>query len=210
MAGRLGRHRRQVRDVGAELTAFTARWRPAIPDLTTDPAELATQVMWLHGRRVEDPINAYVAREIADAHPDADQIRESERNAHAAYERAERRRTRLDEALYAELRPYGLLAHTRDADGRLATVVDQLTDVQRDLRTATARVDALQHEPEAQALPRTAIDGQREYWATARAARQESASREANQRRHRAEKTRRIEPPPPSRSTPDHGRGIDR
>ena len=122
-AGRLGQHRRQVRDAGAELTAFAARWHPAVPDLATDPAELADQVMWLHGRRVEDPINAFVARTVADAHPDADQIRETERDAHAAYDRAERSRTHLDEAMYAELRPYGQAAHTRDAGGRLAAVV---------------------------------------------------------------------------------------
>ena len=67
-AGRLGQHRRQVRDTSAELTTFAARWRPAVPDLATDPAELADQVMWLHGRRVEDSINAFVAREVADAH----------------------------------------------------------------------------------------------------------------------------------------------
>ena len=60
---------------------------------------------WLHGRRVEDPINAFVARTVADAHPDADQIRETERDAYAAYQRAERSRTHLDEAMYAELRP---------------------------------------------------------------------------------------------------------
>ena len=75
-AGRLGQHRRQVRAAGAELTAFAARWHPASPRLATDPAELADQVMGLHGRRVEDPINAYIDRTVADAHPDADQIRE--------------------------------------------------------------------------------------------------------------------------------------
>ena len=61
-AGRLGQHRRQVRDAGAELTGFAERWRAAVPDLPTDPAELADQVRWLHGRRVEDPINAFIAR----------------------------------------------------------------------------------------------------------------------------------------------------
>ena len=166
--------------------------------------------MWLHGRRVEDPINAFVAREVADAHPDADQIRETERDAHAAYERAERSRTHLDEAMYAELRPYGQAAHTRDAGGRLTAVVDQLAGVQRDLRTATARVDVLQREPAVRALPRAGVDGERDRWAADRAARQEAASREAKQRRQRQQETRRIEPPPPSRSTPDHGRGIGR
>ena len=174
-AGRLGQHRRQVRDASADLTAFAARWHPAVPDLATDPAELADQVMWLHGRRVEDPINAFVAREVADAHPDADQIRETERDAYAAYDRAERSRTHLEEARYAELRPYGQAAHTRDAGGRLAAVVDQLAGVERDLRTATARVDVLQREPAVRALPRAGVDGERERWAADRVALQAAA-----------------------------------
>jgi hypothetical protein len=209
-AGRLGQHRRQVRDAGAELTAFAARWHPALPDLATDPVELATQVMWLHGRRVEDPINAFVAREVADAHPDADQLREAERVAHAAYERAERSRTHLDEVRYAELRPHGQAAHTRDAGGRLTAVVDQLAGVQRDLRTATTRVEVLERDPAVRALPRAGVDGERERWAADRQARQEAATREAKQRQQRQQETPRIEPPPPSRSTPEHGRGIGR
>ncbi len=209
-AGRLGRHRRQVRDAGAELTAFAARWRPVMPDLAIDPAELATQVMWLHGRRIEDPINTVVARAVADAHPDADQIRETERDAHAAYERAERSRTHLDEAMGAELRPYAQAAHQRDAGGRLTTVVDQLAGVERDLHSATTRVDVLQREPAVRALPRAGVDGERERWTADRAARQQAAARETNQRQQRQHQTPRIEPPPPSRGTPDHGRGIGR
>ena len=166
--------------------------------------------MWLHGRRVEDPINAFVARTVADAHPDADQIRETERDTHAAYQRAERSRTHLDEAMYAQLRPYGQAAHTGDAHGRLTTVEDQLADVQRDLRTATAQVDVLQREPAVRALPRTGVDGERDRWAADRAAGHEAASRETKQRRQRQQETRRIEPTPPGRSTPDHGPGIGR
>jgi exodeoxyribonuclease V alpha subunit len=210
-AGRLGQRRRQVRDASAELTAFAARWRPAVPDLATDPAELATQVTWLHGRRrVEDPINAFIGREVAGAHPDADQIREAERVAYLAYERAERSRTHLDEAMYAELRPYGQAAHTRDVSGRLAAVVDQLAGVQLDLHTATARVDVLTSEPTVRALPGGGPEGEHERWSADRVARQGATSRQAKDRRQRQQETRRIEPPPPSRRTPDHGRGIGR
>ena len=209
-AGRLGRHRRQVRDAGAELTAFAARWRPVMPDLAIDPAELATQVMWLHGRRIEDPINTVVARTVADAHPDADQIRETGRDAHAAYERTERSRIHLDEAMYAEQRPYGLAAHTRDPSGRLAAIEDQLAGVQGDLRTTTARVDVLQREPSIRALPRAGVNAERERWTADRTARQQAASLAAEEHRQRQEKTLRIEPPPPSPSTPDNGRGIGR
>jgi exodeoxyribonuclease V alpha subunit len=88
-AGRWGQRRRQVRDAHAELTAFAQRWHPALPDLPTDPSELATEVRWLHGRRVEEPINTVITRTVADAHPDADRIRRAERDAHTAYDRAE-------------------------------------------------------------------------------------------------------------------------
>jgi exodeoxyribonuclease V alpha subunit len=208
-AGRLGQHRRQVRDA-ADLAAFAARWHPALPNLATDPAEFATQVMWLHGRRVEGPINAFVARTVADTHPDADQLHETERVAHAAYERAERARTHLDEVRYAELRPHGQAAHTRDADSRLASVVDQLAGVEHDLHTATARVEVLTSEPRVQALPGGGPEGEHERWTADRVARQGTASREVKVRRQRQQETRRIEPPPSSRSTPDHGPGIGR
>jgi hypothetical protein len=208
--GRLGQHRRQVRGAGAELIAFADRWHPAVPDLATDPVELADQIRWRQGRRVEDPINTFVARTVADAHPDADQIRQIERDAHASYEQAERSRSHVEAAMYAELRPYGPAAHTRDVDGRLAAVVDRLARVRRDLQTATARVDVLEREPAVRTLRPGGIDGERERWAADLVARQEAATREAKQRRQRQQETRRIEPTPPSRRTPDHGRGIGR
>jgi conjugative relaxase-like TrwC/TraI family protein len=209
-AGLLGQHRRQVREASVDLTAFAARWRPAVPDLATDPAELADQVRWLHGRRIEDTINASVARTVVDAHPDTDQLRETERDAHAAYKRAERSRTHLDEAIYAELRPYGQAAHTRDADSRLTAVVNHLADLKRDLHAATAGVDVHASEPRVRALPGGGPEGERERWAADRVARQEAASHEVKVRRQRQQESRRVQPPPPSWSTPDHGRGISR
>jgi exodeoxyribonuclease V alpha subunit len=181
-----------------------------VPDLATDPAELADQVMWLHGRRVEDPINAYVARQVADAHPDADQIRAAERDAHTAYDHAQRSRTQLDAAMHAELQPYGRAAHTRDAAGRLAALADELAGVERELRTVPARVEALNGEPSLRTLAVGELDGEHQRWAADRVARQEAASREAQQRWQTRQERRRIEPPSPSRSTPDHRKGIGR
>ena len=152
-AGRLGQHRREVRAAGAELTAFAGRWHPAVPDLATDPAQLADQVMGLYGRRVEDPINAYIDRTVADAHPDADQIRAAERDADTTYHHAEQARRELDGIVYAELRPHRRAAHTPDPTGRLTTITDELAGVERDLRTTTARVEALTSEPRIRTLP---------------------------------------------------------
>ncbi len=208
--GRLGRHRRQVHDATADLTAFAQRWHAAVPDLPTDPVELADQVRWLHGRRVEDPINTYVARQVADAHPDADRIREIEHDASAAYNRAERSRTQLDEKVYAELRPYGRAGFARDATGRLAAVTDELAVVERELRSASTRVKALNGEPSLRTLPDGELDGERDRWAADRVGRREAAARDAEARRQRRHQPRRVEPPHPSWSTPDRGHGIGR
>ena len=211
-AGRLGQRRRQVRDAQADLTAFAERWHPVVTDLPTDPVDLATEVRWLHGRRVEDQINAYIDRTVAGSHPDADRIRHAERDAQTAYEGAERSRTQLDNAMYAELRPYGRAAHVRDPDDRLTAVTTELADVERDLRTASARVQAIASEPSVRTLPDGGLDSEHDRWTADRRTRQQAAAWAANDRRQRQqEKRRRIEPPPPpSRITPDRGWGIGR
>ena len=210
-AGRLGQRRRQFRDAHADLTAFAERWHLVLADLPTDPAELAIEVPWLHGRRVEDQIGGFVAQQVAAAHPDAERIRHAEREAMAALESAERARTRLDSIIYAELRPYGRAAHVGDPGRRLTAVTVELADVERDLRTATSRVRAVANEPSIRALPSGGLDSEHDRWVADRRARQEADAREARERlRLQQEKARRIEPTPPSRSTPDRGSGIGR
>ena len=130
--------------------------------------------MWLHGRRVHDPINAYIARTVADAHPGADRILDAERHAHTAYNRAEQARAQLDEIIYAELRAYGRAAHVRDPDDRLTDVTAVLADVERDLRTATSRVRAVANEPSNRALPNGGLDSEHDRWAADRRARKTS------------------------------------
>jgi hypothetical protein len=206
--GRLGQRRRQVHDAQQQLTEFAARWRPAVPNLPTDPAELATEARWLHGRRVADAIDAFVAHQVATAHPDADQTRRAERDAYAAYDHAQRSRTRLENTMYAELRPYRRTAHVRDTDGRLTAVADELTGVEQQLRTATARVQALVSHPSIRTLPGEGLDGEHDRWATDRRAAHQAATQQARQRRR--ETARHIEPPPPGRTGPDRERGIGR
>jgi hypothetical protein len=166
--------------------------------------------MGLYGRRVEDPINAYIDRTVAHAHPDADQIRAAERNADTTYHHAEHARRELDAIVYADLRPHRRAAHTPDPTGRLAAVADELAAVERDLRTVSTRVEALNSEPSIRTLPSGELDGEHQRWAADRVARQESASREAQQRWQSRQERRRIEPPSPSRSTPGHGWGFGR
>lgn len=209
--GRLGQRRHQVRAAQADLTAFVERWRPALLDLSTDPTELAAEVRWVHGRRIKDHINGHVGRTVAVRHPDSDQIHQAERDAAAAYDRVRRAATQLDTTLYAELRRHGRAAHVRDVDERVNALTGELADVERDLRIATARVQALADEPSTRQFPDGALDAERVQWASDRHTRQQAATREACGRsQRRQEKTRRIEPVPPSRSAPDRGWGIGR
>ena len=75
---------------------------------------------------------------------------------------------------------------------------------------ATARVQGLNGEPSLRTLTVGELDGEHQRWAADRVARQEAASREAQQRWQTRQERRRIEPPSPSRSTPDHRKGIGR
>ena len=209
--GRLGQRRRQVHEAQAELTEFAARWHPAVPDLPTDPADLAAQVRWLHGRRVAGAIDAFVAHQVANTHPDADQIRQAERDAYAAHEHAQRSRSQLENAMAADLRPHGRAARVRDADGRLTAVADELADVEQELRTATARVQALATDPSIRTFPGEGLQGEHDRWAADRLARQQASARQARERwQRRQEGTRRIEPPSPGPTGPDRGLGIGR
>jgi hypothetical protein len=208
--GRLGQRRRQVLNAEDDLTGFAERWRPVLPDLPTDPADLATQVRWLNRRWLQDQIDTYVDRAVAAAHPDAEQLRQAERDASAVYARAERSRVQLEAALEAELRPYRRAAHVCDPAGRLTAVTGELAEVERDLHTATARVRALVNEPTIRTLPDGGLDSERDRWAADRHTQQQTAARQAHERlRREQEKARQIEPPPTSRP-PDRGWGIGR
>lgn len=113
--------------------------------------------------------------------------------------------------MHAQLRPHRHAAHVRDPDGRLNAITIELAEVERDLRTAAARVRALVNEPSIRTLPAGGLAAERDRWAADRRARQQAAAREARERLHREqEKTPRMEPLPPSRSTPGHGWGIGR
>ncbi len=209
-AGRFGQRRRQVHAATDELTAFAQRWRPVHPDLPTDPAELARQVKWLHRRRVEEQINVYVTRQVARAHPDADASHQAEHAARAAFEAAEKARTRLDTALYAELRPYGRAARVTDPAQRLTTVTDELGVVERNLTTATTQVGRLQNEPAIRALPAASLDTEQDKWAADRAAQRQTAARQAQMRWRRQQQPHRTGPNQPGHPPLDHGPSIGR
>ena len=168
---------------------------------------------WLHGRRVDDPINAYIARTVADAHPDADQIRHAERDAYTAYNRAEQARSSLDEAIYAELNRCGDTAvYTRDIPGRLATLTDRLAKLDHDLHTTTTRIEALHNEPALRNLPPDTSDQEHDAGhKTAPTDKKPPPTRpDNNAGRASKQETRRPRPPAPTYTSPHRGHGPSR
>ncbi|MGI8701682.1 MAG: hypothetical protein ACR2JU_10855 [Nocardioidaceae bacterium] len=209
-AGRLGQRRRQVHAATDQLAVFAQRWPPVHPDLPADPTELARQVKWLHGGRVEEQIDAYVTRQVAGAHPDADAARQAERTASTRLDRARKAGRQLDTTLHNELRPFGPAAHVADPGQRLTTVTDQLALIERNLTTATTRVDRLRSEPPIRALPSDGLKAEHDQWAADRAAKSQAAARQAQERWRRQQQAHRILPTDPGHPTIDHGPSIGR
>jgi chromosome segregation ATPase len=209
-AGRFGQRRRQVRDAKAELTVFADRWRPVHSGLPTDPVDLARQVQWVQGRHVREAIDAYVTRQVAQAHPEAADDRRVERAAWAAYETAEQNRIRLDNAMYRELRAHGHAALVSDPEGRLTTVTEQMAAVEKALQTATAAIDRLQNEPAIVTVTEGILNAEHSQWAANRAAQRDTAARQARTRWQRQQPPARIGPHHPDHPTHEHGPSLSR
>jgi hypothetical protein len=208
-AGRFGQRRRQMHAASDQLTAFAEAWRPVHPDLPSDPVDLASQMGQLREGRVEREIDAYVIRVVADAHPESDTLRLGERTTLVAFQAVEQARTRLDNALYEQLRPYGRAGYVTDPDERLATLTDQLGVVEQDLQTATAQVHELRNEPAVRALHEGGLDTEHHQWVTDRAAQRDATARQAQAADwRRQQQLLRIRPNPPARPDLDRGPSI--
>ncbi len=208
--GRWGQRRRQVQAASSELAAFAERWRPVHPDLATGPVGLAQQVPRLHGREVEEQIDAYVTRRVTEAHPDADDARQAERTAWSAFEAAERARTRLDNTLSEKLRPYRRAAHVADPVERLTAVIEEMAVAERNLKIAKTRVGHLQNEPVIRALGAGGLDTEHSQWAADRAVQHETAAREPQARRWRQQEAHGIGPNHAGHTSLDHAPSIGR
>jgi exodeoxyribonuclease V alpha subunit len=205
------------REAAGELTAFAEKWRVVHPDLASDPDRLATQVGFLHGRRIEDQTEAYIARQIQDAHPEADQIRQADHDTYAAYEQAQDAAARLDAQVYDEVRPHGRAAFLTDLDEigeRLSSVAHESRQVSRDVDAVLIRVGRLQQEPSIRALPEDALATAHDQWAADREhARNERRRADVHGAKVRARLRREAREPDfgyQRMSQPDHGRGIGR
>ena len=209
-SGRLGRRRRQVRQASDELVVFADKWRPVVPDLPTEAAALAARLVWLHARRVENHVNAYVAERVAAAHPTRDALRQVERDASRALDQAETDRSRFDRSYYRELEPCGRAAHSVEIPVRLASVVSELTQTDHELDAVTRQLQRFEDEPALRDLPSGGLADEHAAWANERTDHRAAAAREAQLRRRRRQEAVRMEPVQRAPSGPHPGLGFGR
>lgn len=179
-SGRLGQHRRQVREARADLTTWTLRWQPILPDLPTEPDQirhhLESPPPQMRGDQLRQQIADVAGDAVAHAHPEAEPIRAEAAAAQQAARRAAGAVTAEATALGEELRPYRW-AHARadQLPRALAEVRRELETVDGRLRQATERVDHFLRSPEIRRLPPSTVQTEHDQWQADRAAAKEAA-----------------------------------
>ncbi|MDQ6687290.1 MAG: hypothetical protein M3Z50_06720 [Actinomycetota bacterium] len=161
--GRFGKHRAEVRDARTELVAWAEKWRPVVPYLTTDPDELAA-IDWTGGDRLRDAVENHITQALAQAHPGGDQIHTDAENTWHHYQRAEGARDDITREFAEQLHPYEHLYNQTALETKLDDAETRLAGVERDLSTATDRVNALCQEPAIRTLPVGRLEAEHDTW----------------------------------------------
>ncbi|MFN8194697.1 MAG: MobF family relaxase [Nocardioidaceae bacterium] len=208
--GLFGQRHRATEHAWDDLTGFAHAWRPVHPDLAFDAFQIADQIRGLTGPRLTEALAAYTAHRVAAAHPDADQIRQHEHDTNAAYHHAHRARTEYEDTMWTLFREHGGYVYTSDPQTRLVADTEVLVDLDHQLAAATTHVQALEREPAIRALPSSALDSERQRWATDRHTTQVAKARQ--------DREDRLHRPAPTHQSPssgyhrpvDHGYGIGR
>jgi conjugative relaxase-like TrwC/TraI family protein len=218
--GLLGIRRGQVRNARADLTAWAERWRPVLPDLSTEPDQIRHQLDRTAAGpdedRVRHAITSYAARYVEQAHPEAPLIRAEKIAAAQAADDAEAALSAFDNDFADQLRPYGRTALCSRPGEVLDEVRGELDAVTRDLDAADQQVRSLTRAPEIRALPLGRLDAARNTWASDRQAAHQAAqqkARAAARERAAAETalladSQRRESAVPRSPSPGHGPGI--
>jgi exodeoxyribonuclease V alpha subunit len=163
--GRLRLRRGAVARAGEQLLDWADRWRPHVPELPADPAQLAQVAGWFdHRPALWAALDASARRAADHVHPEHDGLRAAAEAAQQACEQAyralaEARRPSDDQA--ARL---GALGQTSDPEATLADVDHDIAAIRQQLAAARARIAHLTSEPAVLALPADRLAQERDAW----------------------------------------------
>jgi exodeoxyribonuclease V alpha subunit len=164
--GRIGQHRRAVRQAGHHLQAWAETWRPMVASLPTETGELVVLAAGHDDPNLSQAITAYARTVAEDAHPDH---APAQATAHAARHTAAQALDAYNQtrtSYPAELDDYGNLAWLPDPADHFAETQLDVAELTDQLRAAQGRVRAALAEPAIRSLPQERIETERERWAT--------------------------------------------
>jgi len=196
--GRLGLHLRAVRSAGDQLGAWAEEWRPLLPDLSTDPQELAHFVYsyGLFGHRTREQLAAVAQVRARDAHPEHAANLAAAAAARAALDQARSTYLAPDPDRQRHLQHFGAVAQLSDPNRALAGTEDLVAAARLDLDDARARITRITAEPAIGALPPGRLDHERDTWQAQRQADRAQAAAGRAQREAREAAERAVSRPP--------------
>jgi hypothetical protein len=163
--GRFGRRRPAMDRAGEELTGWADRWRPYLPDLPADPAELAPLARWSYTPPALGAAFEAAARAEAEtAHPERAAAHAAADAARAAAQQAWRDYTEASDRRSWAKRPYGLAGLVADPAAAATKLEGDLDATRQRLTDARACIIALTAEPALLALPPERLTAERDTW----------------------------------------------
>ena len=153
------------------LTDWADRWRPHLPDLPTDPGQLA-QVAGRPDNRpaLQAALGAAARRTAEDAHPEHATLRAAAHAAQHTHEQARRAVVEAGRRRDHQLGRYGALGRTPDPMAALTDVDRQIAAAQHELAVARARIAHLEADPAFLGQPPDRLAAARDAWRAGREA----------------------------------------
>jgi len=146
--GRLGLRWAAVARAGEQLTGWADRWRPHLPDLPTEPRELARVADWFDDRpELWTAFDASARRTAEHDHPEHARLRATADAAHQAHEQAQRALAQARRRRDDRLAPSGPSPGCPSPEARLADLEHEIAATEQRLTDARTRIARLTTEP---------------------------------------------------------------
>jgi len=199
-AGRFGLRRPALSRATEQLTDWANQWRTHLPDLPTDPGQLAQVAGRLDNRpALQAAFDTAARRTAEDAHPEHATLRAAAHAAQRAHDQARHAVAEADRRRDQQLGRCGALGRTPDPVAALADVDRQIATAQHELTGAQARIAQLTAEPALLGQPPDRLAAERHAW---RAARDADAQRRATLPSRPTASTSGVARPQPERLKP--------
>jgi exodeoxyribonuclease V alpha subunit len=163
--GRLGLRRSAVDQAEQQLADWADRWRPCLPTLPIDPAQLAVLTSSVDDRPgLRALVGDFGRRQAESAHPEHARLRAAADAAQAAHDLASRALQDARRRQEDRLTRRDAHGHPFDPAVQLASVERDVTATERELAAVRTRIADLAADPALRAQPPGRLAQEREVW----------------------------------------------